>query len=60
MDALSAAMASNLQSLQQSISMTVMRKAMNADTASADALIQSIEEANPTAPPSNHMVDVLA
>lgn len=60
MDAISAAMSMNLQSLQQAISMTTLQKAMNVDASGANAVISAIEQANPVTPPSTHIIDTLA
>lgn len=60
MDAISAAMSMNLQSIQQAISMTTLQKAMNVDASGATAVIEALEQANPIAPPSAHIIDTLA
>lgn len=57
MDAINAALTSNLQSLQSAISMATMNMAMNSSASSAAALVETISE---VPPPSSHIIDTLA
>lgn len=59
MDIASSTMQMNLQSVQQSLSVSMLRKAMNADASAVEQLLQTMPPVV-AAPPSEHLLDVRA
>lgn len=51
-------MSSNLASLQQTLSLSVMNMVKNTETAQATALIEDMQPVQKVAPPSDHLIDI--
>lgn len=60
MDIAALSMSMSSASLAQSVGVSVTKKAMDGQEAAAQALLQSLEQANPTPPRSGHLLDVRA
>lgn len=57
---ISTAMTMQQQQIQQSVSVALMDKMMENEQANAMALIEDIAQVPAAAPPSNHIIDLLA